>query len=267
MRFSRSRGPEPEPNEPTLEVDVIEGEGGTAVLVEEMPSEQVVVLAAVNLLPQTYARRAAVKRAKVFAVVCVLLALLVAALGWLVAHQKEVAAQAALDAATAERTVLQAEANKYADVPRVFATVAAAEQQLELAMGNEVRWSFFLNDLALTMPSGVALDSLQVTSPPPGATTQATAPSSAAAAGTGTGSSGAGVPGLGTMSVSAKALTYNTVANWLDSLAKLPTLADPYVGSIAAGTEEGTEIVTYTSTATVTSEALSGRYLDPEVAP
>ena len=37
-------------------------------------------------------------------------------------------------------------------------------------MGNEVRWSFFLNDLALTMPRGVSLETLAVTSPEPGAT-------------------------------------------------------------------------------------------------
>ncbi len=79
----------------------------------------------------------------------------------------------------------------------VFAAVAAAQAQLQLAMGNEVRWSFFLNDLALTMPSGVSLDTLALTSPPPGAPTQATAPSSAGASSAGGYTSGAGVPGLG----------------------------------------------------------------------
>ncbi len=69
------------------------------------------------------------------------------------------------------------------------------------------------------------------------------------------------------MNVSAKAFTYNTVANWLDSLAKLPTIADPYVGSISAGTEEGTKIVTFSSTGNVTAEALSERYTAKEVAP
>lgn len=266
MRFSTNK-PEPEPTEPMAVGAESADTGGVDVLVEEMPAAPVTVLAAVNLLPQTYARRAAVKRAKVFAALCVVVALLLSALAWLVAHQKEVAAQAALEAATAERALLQAEAAKYSEVPRVFATVAAAEEQLALAMGNEVRWSFFLNDLALTIPSGVALDTLQVTSPPPGASLQATAPASAGTAGTGNGSTGAGVPGIGTMSVSAKALTYNTVANWLDSLAKLPTLSDPYIGGINAGTEEGTKIVTYTSTATVMPEALSGRYAAEEVAP
>ncbi len=100
------------------------------------------------------------KRAKVFAASAVVVALLLGLLGWLVAWQKQTAAQEALDAATAQRAVLQAEAVKYSDVPRVFAAVADAQAQLELAMGNEVRWSFFLNDLALTMPSGVSLETL-----------------------------------------------------------------------------------------------------------
>ncbi len=129
-------------------------------------------------------------------------------------------------------------------------------------MGNEVRWSFFLNDLALTLPS-VSLDTLAATSPAPGApaqeqrrprrrSTSAADPQRTA---------------VGTMSVSAKAFTYNTVANWLDSLAELPTVADPYVGSLTAGTEEATKIVTFTSTGDVTEKALSKRYQAEEVGP
>jgi Tfp pilus assembly protein PilN len=238
------------------------------LLVEEVPtSDPVTVLAAVNLLPATYARRAAVRRAKVFAAISVTVAVLLALLGWLIASQKERSAQESLDAATAERTLLQAEVARYSDVPKVFEAVAAAQGQLRLAMGNEVRWSFFLNDLALTMPSGVSLDTLALTSPAPGASVMATAPSSTGASTASSPTSGAGVPGLGTMTVSAKAFTYNTVANWLDSLAKLPTIADPYVGSISAGNEQGTKIVTYTSTGTVTTEALSKRYQAEEVGP
>jgi Tfp pilus assembly protein PilN len=269
MRLSRGRGGNPEANEPAEFADVESADLPPGdLLVEEVPtSDTVTVLAAVNLLPKTYARRAAVKKAKIFAAAAVVVALLLALLGWMIAWQKETAAQEALDAATAERTLLTAEVAQYSEVPKVFSAVADAQAQLRLAMGNEVRWSFFLNDLALTMPSGVSLDTLAVTSPAPGAPTQATAPSSAGASSASEPTSGAGVPGLGTMNVSAKAFTYNSVANWLDSLAKLPTVADPYVGSISAGTEEGTKIVTFTSTGNVTAEALSNRYLNQEVAP
>lgn len=269
MRLSRGRGGNPEANEPlgvgdVESVDLPPGD----VLVDEMPtSDTVTVLAAVNLLPATYARRAAVRRAKVFAVCAVVIALLLALLGWLVAMQKQASAQESLDAAMAERTLLQVEAGRYADVPKVFAAVSEAQGQLQLAMGNEVRWSYFLNDLALTMPTGVSLDTLAVTSPAPGATILAAAPSSVAASDPTAPTSGAGIPGIGTMNVSAKALTYNSVANWLDSLAKLPTIADPYVASIAAADEEGTKVVTFTSDGTLTSEALSKRYQAQEVSP
>ena len=81
MRSLRG-GRNSEPNEPMdagSEPGVTESEPGD-LLVEEMPrADTVTVLAAVNLLPSTYARRAAVKRAKIFAVGAVLVALLIAA--------------------------------------------------------------------------------------------------------------------------------------------------------------------------------------------
>lgn len=243
------------------------GMPGDLLVAEAPSSESVTVLAAVNLLPNEYARRAAVRRARIFAVGALVVAALIALLGWIVASQKEAAAQEDLAIATAERVQLEKEAARYAAVPLVFAAVADAQDQLQLAMGNEVRWSFFLNDLALTMPSGVSLETLALTSPPPGASTLATAPSSAAASTPTAPTSGAGMPGLGSMSVSAKAFTYNHVANWLDAIAKLPTVADPYVGTISAATEQETDIVTYTSTGTLTSEALSQRYQRAEEAP
>ena len=65
---------------------------------------------------------------------------------------------------------------------------------------------------------------------------------------------------MGNLSVSAKALTFNSVANWLDSLAKMDTVADPYVSGLTSGDLEGRKIVTFSSTADITTETLSGRY-------
>lgn len=215
----------------------------------DLPQPPAAVVPAVNLLPSIYARRVALSHAKVFAGASVGLALLLAFLAWLVSWQQVVSAEERLAEATDQRMVLQREQAKYADVPTIFNAVQAAQEQIALAMGNEVRWSFFLNDLALTIPPGIALDSMQVTTAAPGAN-----PEDPAA-------------GIGTMSVTGKAFEYNGVANWLDSLAKLPTLADPYVGGIVTGKEEGTPVVSYTSTAQITREALSERYATKEVAP
>jgi Tfp pilus assembly protein PilN len=255
MRLTRGRAkgvPLPDPADGEAVVDEVEEALETAAL-------PLVVLAAVNLLPGTYARRAAIRRARMFAVICLMIGAVIVGIGWGISHQRLSSAQANLDSVNAEKAQLQAQAARYADVPRLFASVASAQKQVEVAMGNEVRWSFFLNDLALTMPSGVSLDNLQLKAAAPG-DSATTAPASQSAP-AGSGASGAGVPGIGTMNVSARALSYNTVAKWLDSLAKVPTLSDPYVGAIASGSEEGSAIVTYTSTANITNEALSRRYL------
>ena len=40
----------------------------------------------------------------------------------------------------------------YAEVPQVLAEVDAAQANLVTAMTPEIRWSFYLNDLSLTIP-------------------------------------------------------------------------------------------------------------------
>ena len=76
-----------------------------------------------------------------------------------------------VDVATAAGAALQAQVQQYAEVPRVMAEVAAAEEQLSTAMAGEVRWSYVFNDLALTIPKNVSLISLAGTVSPtaPGA--------------------------------------------------------------------------------------------------
>lgn len=208
---------------------------------------QAFVVPQVNLLPASFARAVKVRRARLTALITVITAVLLVALAWLIGLQQRSAAQEKLDIATAETMLLHAKAQEYADVPKVFAEVADAQVQLRRAMGNEVRWSFFLNDLALTMPSGVSLDSLDATAAEPGA-----AP---------TGSdSQSGAATIGALNVSAQALTFNHVANWLDSLAKLPTLVNPEALTMNAVDAEGRDLVGFSSAASVTTEALSGRY-------
>ncbi|MCU0301617.1 MAG: PilN domain-containing protein [Candidatus Nanopelagicales bacterium] len=207
---------------------------------------QAFVVPQVNLMPPRFAMAMKRRAARLTALACVIVAALVLVLGWLITNQQRSAAQEELAIASAEVAALHASAQQYADVPKVFADVADAQLQLRTAMGNEVRWSFFLNDLALTMPSGVSLDALEATSMLPGETP-------GAADGTDSGQ-------IGALTVSAKALTFNHVANWIDSLAKLPTLADPEAVSLNAVDELGRTLVGFDSGALVTDAARSGRY-------
>ena len=78
--------------------------------------------------------------------------------GTYVMAQSDVAtAQEGLDAANAQASTLATQVASYAEVPKVFAEVSAAQAQMVAAMGNEVRWSYLLNNLSLTIPKNVAL--------------------------------------------------------------------------------------------------------------
>lgn len=237
------------------------GSVAVEVLEEAMPAA-VSVVAAVNLLPHTYAQRAAVHRAKFFAACAIFFAIVLSVLLWLVAWQNAVTAQERLDEATATRAMLQAEAARYADVPKVFQAVDNAEAQMQIAMGNEVRWSFFLNDLALIIPDGVALESMTATSLAAGATPTVAKGTQAAptADSTTTGN-------VGNWTAAGKAFTYNDVARWLDIQSRTPTLANPTVGGLARAKEQDRDVITFSSTAGLTSEALSQRYTAQEEQP
>jgi Tfp pilus assembly protein PilN len=157
-------------------------------------------------------------------------------------------AQSDLDANKAQATTLQANVNQYAEVPLVAAQVEAAHAQLGQAMGQEVRWSYFLNDLSLKMPRHVWLDSMTVAS---SGVVAAPVPGQYA------------VPGIANIAFVGHAYSHNDVAAWLDSLAKQKGYTQPYFSdSTADKTGTNSDVVGFTSQVTVTDEALSQRYTE-----
>lgn len=158
-------------------------------------------------------------------------------------------AQDDLDANKAQATQLQSQVDEYAEVPLVLGQVEAARAQLGQAMGQEIRWSYFLNDLSLKIPRHVWLDTMTVTS-----TTGATA-----------------VPvagqyaevGVGNVTFEGHAFSHNDVAAWLNSLAKQKGYTQPYFSDSTIdplGTND--HAVKFTSQVVVTEDALSKRYTE-----
>jgi Tfp pilus assembly protein PilN len=126
--------------------------------------------------------------------------------------------------------------------------------QLDQAMGKEIRWSRFLNDLSLNTPSKVWLTNIT-------ATEVVDTPAVATAETPGTPAS-YGTPNIGTLTFEGKGYTHNDVAAWLKSLGREEGLADPF---FTKSTQEkiGTEdSVTFTSQAVITEDLLSGRFSD-----
>ena len=212
---------------------------------EQLAGAGLATLPRVNLLPPEIEEGKRFRRIQVGLGTAVLGAVGAVALAFVMAAGSASAANEELEAATAENTRLQAETAKYADVRAVYAQAAAAEAMLTEAMGQEVQYSRFLSDLSLSVPENVWLQSL----------TFAQAPVSPAV--------GATEPGIGTVTVSGLGFSHEDVALWLESLAGQAGYTNPYFSSSEETLIGPRTVVEFTSTATLTPAALSGRYTQP----
>lgn len=206
----------------------------------------VALLPSVNLLPPEIAERAAFRKVQIGLGAAVLASLGVVGLLYNSASGSVSDAQASLDSVVAQHSSLQRQAAKYRNVTAVYAKAAAAQASLTSAMGDEVRYSQMLNDLSLTIPSNVWLKNVSFV---------ATTATAATAAG--------GKPGIGTLTATAVAFSHDDVAVWLESIAGLKTYSNPYFSSSTEALIGTRKVVNFTSTATVTPAALSGRFTKP----
>ncbi len=211
----------------------------------------VALLPRVNLLPPEIAERRAFRRIQIGLGAAVLASVAVVGLLYVSSTQGVTSAQQELDTATAQQTTLTAQAAKFRNVTAVYAQAAAAQAQLTTALGDEVRYSQLLNDLSLSVPSNVWLRNVSYIQ---GASVGA--PATVPVAG--------GVAPVGTFTVSGIGYSHDDVAAWLESIAGLKTYANPYFSTSTEALLGNTKaVVNFTTTADVTSKALSGRFTKP----
>ena len=141
---------------------------------------------------------------------------------------------------------LRAETAKFADVEAVYARAAAAQAMLTQAMGDEVRFSQYMNDLSLTVPDNVWLKNVTF-----------------AQAARGRGRSARPEPGIGTVTFTGVGFSHDDVAVWLESLAKQKGYTNPYFTNSTKALLGTRSTVNFSSTVTMTAAALSGRYTTP----
>jgi Tfp pilus assembly protein PilN len=208
------------------------------------------MLPRVNLLPPEIAAAQRLRTVQAGLGAGVLVAIVVVGGLFVAATGQQHGAASDLDTAKAKGTSLQAEQAKYADVPKVYAEVEAGQAQLTQAMGQEVRWSYFLNDLSLRTPAKVWLSTVTVAETVDGAAAGAPAPGTATY----------GTPGIGTITFNGNGYSHNDVAAWLRALGQQPGLADPYFTRSAQQKIGDQDSVSFDSQAVITDKALSGRY-------
>jgi Tfp pilus assembly protein PilN len=116
-------------------------------------------------------------------------------------------------------------------------------------MGDEIRWSTYLNDLSLRMPDNVWLTNISALENSAGAVPTAPgAPASTA---------------IGTVTFAGVAFSHDDVASWLEALAKEKGFANPYFTN-ATETPIGPRTVdNFTSSVDLGPNAKSGRYTKP----
>lgn len=200
----------------------------------------------VNLLPQEIldARRfRTVQRALAGAVLAVVA---LAGGGYVWALHDASVAQAELDVTKARTAELRVEEAKYADVPRVVAQVEQATAARSRALGRDVLWYRFFDDLAAATPSSVALTTVSVAMDSAGTLPAAPDPLTPA--------------GLGTVTFQGSGDRFPDVSAWLESVASIDGLDGSSLQSATRSAEDGGDGVTFASKIVIDGTALSHRY-------
>lgn len=210
----------------------------------------------VNLLPPEIAEAARLKRLK-----SILLVLLVAVtglvvLGFLMAAGQIGAAEDDLAAAEAQGAALQAEVATYAEVPEVLGAVQVAQTNLVTASAPEIRWSFYLNDLSLTIPSTSRLTAMTAVNQL--AAVQVTGPSAEAS----TTVTPLGAASVGSVSFSSRTTDLDAIAAWLQSLSRQDGYIESTVESAVKAelTDTVGEFYDVESSTQMSADAVSGRF-------
>lgn len=199
----------------------------------------------VNLLPGEVLERRTVRKVQGGIGIAALAAVALAGGVYVLSVQDANKAGEELAAEQAVTTQLNAEKAKYADVPKTLALVEQAIAARESAMAQDIAWSTVMGQIAATYPSELWISTLtaNLTNAPGGA-------SSAAAQNTSS---------VATLTFTGGAKSHTVVADWLDSLKKVPNIIDPKMQSSVLNGKDGKKSVDYATTAQLNENAFSTR--------
>jgi hypothetical protein len=219
--------------------------------VSDLTASRVDVVAKVNLLPPEIAEGARFRREQVVRGLVVAATLGAVVVVTMSAMQSASDAEQAVAAEQARSTQLASQVRALAVVPATAELLAAAQAQRVGALGNEVRWSQYLNDVSLITPEGIQLKTMGVEQ---SVDTAAGAPGAVVSA--------TGQPGLATVTYAGSAASNRSLALMLESLAGQKGNIDPYFTSAEATVDGASkrDVVEFALTTTVTDEAKSNRY-------
>ena len=212
-----------------------------------LDTRRVTHLPSINLLPEEMVAARKLRRVKGYAGLAVLGSAVVVGGLFVLAHSGIAGAQENLADTQKQGRDLQTQVGRLSNVAPRYAAKDAAESRQVAAMGSQIEWSSYLNDLSMTIPDHVWLKGMSVKS------------STAAAA-----SAASATPDLGQVTFDGVALSHDDVASWLESL-KIKGFADPTFANSTRTVQPNVSkaLYNFSSSVTITADALSGRYTKP----
>jgi Tfp pilus assembly protein PilN len=222
------------------------------VTTQTVQTAAVAAMPRVNLMPPEIAEAARFRRLQLAMGGAVLISAVL--VGGLYSHAKSgiSAAQSQLTSAQAQQTLAQHKLNSLSSVKKTFADVQSKQQLLQQAMGQEIRWSYMLNDLSFRIPSNVWLTSVSATESTVGTTATTAAPTTALPGSTAT--------TIGTVAFSGIAIQHDDVAAWLDALAKEKGFTQATFSKEAEIAIGARGVVSFDTSVQLDLHALSNRY-------
>jgi Tfp pilus assembly protein PilN len=207
----------------------------------------IAALPRVNLMPPEIAEAERFRRLQLAMGGAVLIAAV--AVGGLYMHAKSgiSGAQSQVNTAKAQNATLNTKLNSLASVKATFTAVQTKQQLLQQAMGQQIDWSYMLNDLTFRLPSNIWLTAMQASE-------------------SGVGTATALLPGesatsIGVVSFSGSGMKHDDVAAWLDALAKEKGFNQPTFASSTEVTLGGRPIVNWVTSVNLDPSALSNKFV------
>ncbi|MGL4173422.1 MAG: PilN domain-containing protein [Actinomycetota bacterium] len=210
----------------------------------------------VNLLPEQIGQARRLRQVQAGLAVGLLAVVGVAGAVYYLESSARKDAAAELATVQAETSRLKAEEAQYADVPRTLARIDAVTSARQTAMATDVAWDSVFTDFALNMPPNVWFTKLGLEIGGPAAV-PATPPTGGQPGAAGAKPETASATGIGLVTIDGYAIDHPDVAKWLDTLGQRPGMTDSsFTTSTKEKAPDGTLTVKFSSTATLTSDAL-----------
>ncbi|WP_328295896.1 PilN domain-containing protein [Kineococcus sp. NBC_00420] len=195
----------------------------------------------VNLLPTGFDKPRRERRLRIGLGITLLAVVAASGAGYYITLGHVGDANSRLETAQFQTAELQRAQQPYAEVPKILARVKAVQDVRDQVSASDVPYYAMLDRLATAAPADLSMSTITFASA--AATNGSASPAATASAGT-----------AGTLTISGKALSMDTIAAWMDSIDAVPGFAG---AAISDANRDDQGVITFNATVTLTSAALS----------